>query len=48
VNVDEEPALAQQFGIMSIPLVILFKDGKPVKQALGYRPRAALEAELGI
>ncbi|MCR4621757.1 MAG: thioredoxin [Clostridiales bacterium] len=48
VNVDEEPALAQQFGIMSIPLVILFKDGKPVKQSLGYKPRAALEAELGI
>ncbi len=48
VNVDEEPALAQQFGIMSIPLVILFKNGQPVRQSLGYRPRAALEAELGI
>ncbi|MBO7358601.1 MAG: thioredoxin [Clostridia bacterium] len=48
VNVDEEPALAQQFGVMSIPLVILFKDGQAVKQSLGYRPRAALEAELGI
>ena len=48
VNVDEEPQLAQQFGIMSIPLVILFKTGQPVRQSLGYRPRAALEAELGI
>ena len=48
VNVDEEPQLAQQFGIMSIPLVILFKNGQPVRQSLGYRPRAALEAELGI
>ena len=48
VNVDEEPALAQQFGIMSIPLVILFRDGRAVKQSLGYKPRAALEAELGI
>ena len=48
VNVDKEPQLAQQFGIMSIPLVILFKNGQPVRQSLGYRPRAALEAELGI
>ena len=48
VNVDEEPQLAQQFGIMSIPLVILFKNGQPVRQSLGYKPRAALEAELGI
>ena len=48
VNVDEEPQLAQQYGIMYIPLVIRFKNGQPVRQSLGYRPRAALEAELGI
>ena len=48
VNVDEEGELAQRFGIMSIPLVILFKDGKAVKQSLGYKPIDALKAELGI
>ena len=48
VNVDEEPALAQQFGVMSIPLVILFKGGQAVKQSLGYMPRAQLEKTLGI
>jgi thioredoxin 1 len=48
VNVDEEPALAQQFGVMSIPLVILFKGGQAVKQSLGYMPRAQLEKPLGI
>ena len=47
-NVDEEGELAQRFGIMSIPLVILFKDGKAVKQSLGYKPIDALKAELGI
>ena len=48
VNVDEEGELAQRFGIMSIPLVILFKDGKAVQQSLGYKPIDALKAELGI
>ena len=48
VNVDEEPALAQRFGVMSIPLVILFKGGQAVKQSLGYMPRAQLEKTLGI
>ncbi len=32
INVDEEPALASQFRIMSIPTLIIFKDGKPVSQ----------------
>lgn len=45
-NVDEEPALAQRFGIMSIPTLILFKDGKPVHTAVGSRPKADLVAEL--
>ncbi len=43
VNVDEEPALAQAFGIMSIPTLILFKDGKPVSTSMGYQPKESIE-----
>lgn len=39
INVDEEPALAQQFRIMSIPTLILIKDGKIVDQSIGLRPK---------
>ena len=43
VNVDEQLALAQRFGVSSIPLLILFKNGRPVGKALGYRPKAEIE-----
>jgi len=46
VNVDDEPALAAQFGIASIPTLLLFKNGKIAAQAVGYRPKAQLEAML--
>lgn len=46
VNVDEEGELAQAFGVMSIPTVVLVKDGKVVKHAVGARPKAELEAML--
>lgn len=39
VNVDEEPALATQFGITSIPMLALFKNGKVVKTSVGYQPK---------
>lgn len=39
VNVDEEPALATQFGIASIPMLVLFKNGKVVKTSVGYQPK---------
>ena len=42
VNVDEIPDLARQFRIMSIPTLMLFKDGKSVKKALGYMPLESL------
>lgn len=45
-NVDEEPEIAQQFGIMSIPTLILFKDGKPVHATVGNMPKADLVSEL--
>lgn len=39
VNVDENQELAQKFGIMSIPTVILFKDGKPAEQWVGMQDK---------
>jgi thioredoxin 1 len=40
VNVDENPSVAQKFGIMSIPTIILFKDGEPAKKVIGARSKA--------
>ena len=48
VNVDESPELAARFGVMSIPAVFLFRDGKVAKQAVGYMPKADLLAALGL
>ncbi len=42
VNVDEEPALAANFRIMSIPTLMVFKGGKVTNQALGARPKAQI------
>lgn len=46
INVDEEMALASRFGIVSIPTLMVMKDGKVTAQAAGYRPRADIEALL--
>ena len=48
VNVDQEQALAQRFGIASIPMMILFENGEPQAQALGAMPKGALERALGL
>jgi len=48
VNVDENPAIASRFGIMSIPTIILFKDGEPAKKIVGARPKADLEKEFEL
>lgn len=42
VNVDDEGELAQRFGVMSIPTLILFRDGKPVAQTVGVQPKQAI------
>ena len=42
VNVDEQPELAMQFQVMSIPMLVVFKDGKVVNQAVGARPKAQI------
>ena len=46
VNVDEEGPLAMQFGIQSIPTLLLFKDGKLIDTAVGYRTKEQLDAWL--
>jgi len=43
VNVDDEPVLADLFKVNSIPLLVYFKDGKPVKSLIGYRPKEDIE-----
>jgi len=42
VNIDEEPELATEFRIASIPTVMLFKDGKSVQTEIGYRSKDQL------
>ena len=46
VNVDNEQQLAAQYGVMSIPNLVLLKDGQVVKQVVGYQAKPALEALL--
>jgi len=44
INVDEEGALAQSFGVMSIPTLVVLRDGKIVNQAVGAKPKAQILA----
>lgn len=46
VNVDEQPDIQMAYGVMGLPTLILFQDGKPVKQIVGYKPREAIEAAI--
>ena len=47
VNYDEEPRLADRYGVMSIPNMILFEDGRPQAHTIGAQPKSALERALG-
>ena len=47
VNVDEQPELAGQFGVISIPTLLVFEQGKLVRQAVGARPKASVLDLLG-
>ena len=46
VNVDEQPELASQFGIMSIPTLVVMKDGQVVNRSMGAKPKQAILAML--
>jgi len=48
VNIDEQPALSQRYGVQSIPTMILFKNGEPAAAAIGAQPKTALEKALGL
>jgi thioredoxin 1 len=48
INIDDEPAIAQQFEVQSIPLIGLFRNGRLERQSLGAKPRQQIEAELGM
>ena len=47
VNVDEQPELAGQFGVMSIPTLLVFENGKLVNRAVGARPKSGVLSLLG-
>lgn len=46
VDVDQSQELAMRFNIMSVPTMIIFKDGQPVKQLQGFMPHPQLAAEI--
>jgi thioredoxin 1 len=48
VNIDEEQGLSIKYGVMSIPTMILFKEGEPAAAAVGAQPKSSLERSLGL
>ena len=46
VNIDDEPDLATRYGIMSIPTIVIFRDGQEVKRTIGLQPKQALASLL--
>ena len=46
INIDENPLTAQQYGVVSIPCLTVFKAGQPVKSVVGARPKPMLKNEL--
>jgi thioredoxin 1 len=46
LDIDANPATARDYQVMSIPTMIVFKGGKPVKQIVGAKPKAALLSDL--
>ena len=47
INVDEQMELAMRFQVSSIPMLVVFKDGKAVAKSVGYRPKAEIAAMVG-
>jgi thioredoxin 1 len=48
VNIDNEQGLAQRYGVMSIPMMVLFRDGEPAAATGGAQPKGAIERALGL
>jgi thioredoxin 1 len=48
LNVDENPDIAARYGVRGIPFVGLFREGKLERSSVGAKPRAAIEADLGL
>lgn len=48
VNIDDEPSLAQRFGVMSIPTVVCLKNGAEAARSVGLVPKEKLLANLGL
>jgi thioredoxin len=48
VDVDANQVVARRYGIQGIPTIALFRDGQAVAQSIGAKPRAAIEADLGL
>jgi len=46
LDVDQNPKIASQYGIMSIPTLLIFKNGAPVSNIIGFRPKADLKRSL--
>lgn len=46
INIDEEPELAEQFGVMSIPTLMVFRNGEKIKDSVGVVPKEQIEALL--
>ena len=48
LDVDEVPAIAGKYNVMSIPTLVVFEDGKEVNRLVGFRPKAQIVAALGL
>ncbi len=46
IDVDQNPRTASKYGIMSIPTLLVFKEGKPISHIVGFRPKAELKRNL--
>lgn len=48
LNVDDNPSIAQKYGVMSIPTMLVFENGEVTKSIVGAKPKATLMSELGL
>ena len=44
LDIDEAPDIANRFGVMSVPTLVLFQDGQEIKRTLGFQPKSKLKA----